>query len=106
MERLTDKLPGREKLYLHQDFLDNEESYWRIRERLLPHYRGKWVAVRAGEVVASGDTVFDVLDRVRTLGGHPYIALVGDEHRQLMIRRILPYDTSYAPERFRTVSHA
>lgn len=97
MERLTDRLPEREKARLHRDFLDNEESYWKVRERLLPRYKGKWVAVKAGHVLAEADDVFDILDRVGEVGGHPYVACVGEEHRHFVIRRIFPYDTGYQP---------
>lgn len=97
MERLTDKLPERQKARLHRDFLDNEESYWKVREGLLPRYKGKWGAVKAGQVLAEADDVFDILDRAETFGGHPYIARVGEEHRHFVIRQIFSYDTGYQP---------
>lgn len=97
MEKLTSKLSERERARLHPEFLENEDSYWRIRDSLLPRYRGKWVAVRAGDVVAEADEVFTVLDRIAEIGGHPYIALVGDEHREFKVRRVFDYDPSYQP---------
>ena len=97
MNKLTDRLPEREKAHLHRDFLANEESYWKVREDLLPRYKGKWVAVQAGNVLAEADNVFEILDRAAEAGGHPYITRVGDEHQQFMIRRIFPYDTGYQP---------
>ncbi len=97
MERLTDGLPQREKAYLPPDFLENEESYWRVRQTLLPRYQGKWVAVKVGQVVAEADGVFDILDSANKMGGHPYIARVGFEDRQFVIRRSFPYDAGYQP---------
>ena len=97
MERLTDKLPERERARVHPDFLGNEESYWKVREKLLTRCKGKWVAVKDGQVLAEADDVFDILDRAREIGGHPYIACVGEEHQQFVIRRIFPYDVRYRP---------
>jgi hypothetical protein len=88
MEKLTNRLPEQEEAHLHPDFLENEESYWRVRESLLTRYRGKWVAVRAGQVVAEADDVLTILDLVAGLDGHPYIALVGDEGREFTIRSV------------------
>jgi hypothetical protein len=96
-KKLTDDLRAQDKGHVHADFLENEESYWQVRESLLPRYRGKWVAVVAGRVVAEADTVVDILDRVASIGGHPYIALVGDERREFTVRRIFPYDMGYQP---------
>lgn len=93
MEQLTSKLLKRDKAHLHRDFLENEESYWKVRETLLQHYRGKWVAVQAGEVVAHADDVFDILDWAEKARSHPYIARVGFEDRQFVIRRVLPSES-------------
>lgn len=85
MERLTDRLPGNQKLRLDRDFLENEKSYWEVRESLLRRSRGKWVAVR--------ENLFDILDRAEEAGGHPYIARVG--HEDLAFHR--RQDNSSAP---------
>lgn len=97
MEKLSNRLPEQEKAHLHNDFLENEESYWRVRESLLSQHRGKWVAVRAGQVVAEADDVLTILDLAANLEGHPYIARVGDEGREFTIRSVFLYDRGYQP---------
>ncbi len=97
MEKLTSKLPEKQKKRLHKEFLENEKSYWEVRDALLPGCKGKWVAVRGGKVVAESTNVFDILDRAEEAGGHPYIARVGHEDMEFKIRRRFNYDTSYQP---------
>ena len=97
MEKLTDRLPGDEKKHLDRDFLENEKSYWEVRESLLQRYTGKWVAVREGAVVAEAENVFDILDRAEEAGGHPYIVRVGHEDMEFRIRRTFSYDAGYHP---------
>ena len=97
MPRLRDQLPERDKAHVHEDFLDNEESYWEVRESLLPRHRGKWVAVKAGQVLAESNDIFGILDQAEKLGGHPYITQVGFEDQPFVIRRTFPYDMSYQP---------
>lgn len=94
---ITDGLPKEEKKYLDRDFLENEKSYWEVRENLLQRYSGKWVAVREGEVVAEAENVFEILDRAEEVGGHPYIVRVGHEDMEIHIRRIFSYDADYQP---------
>lgn len=88
MDKLTDRLPARQRAHVHRDFLANEESYWMVRDSLLSSHTGKWVAVQAGKVIAEADDVFDILDRAAVIGGHPYIARVGFEERPFVIRRM------------------
>jgi predicted aspartyl protease len=97
VKRLTDDLPARERAHVHPDFLANEASYWQVRDSLLATYKGKWVAVESGRVVAEATDVLDILERVEAIGGHPYIALVGNEHRKFTVRRAFAYDLSYQP---------
>lgn len=97
MDRLTDRLPAGDRARLHPDFLLNETSYWQIRESLLPQYRGKWVAVGERKVLTASDDIFEVLDRVAGVEGHPYIARVGFEDQPFVIRRTFPYDRAYRP---------
>ena len=97
MDRLTDRLLASDRARLHPDFLLNETSYWEIRESLLLQYKGKWVAVGEGKVLAASEDIFELLDRVAGLGGHPYIARVGFEDHPFVIRRTFSYDRAYRP---------
>jgi len=60
----------------------------------LERHRGEWVAVRDGEIVADGDDVFEVLDQAHTLPGDPYVACVGEEQREFVVRTQFSYDVS------------
>jgi len=88
-----------QKKRLHKDFVENERLYWRMREQLLGQYRGQWVAIEGGRVVASGDDLFDVTDKVGKLGCHAYIARVGQEDSLVFTirRREFTYDAAYQP---------
>ncbi|MCX8103320.1 MAG: DUF5678 domain-containing protein [Candidatus Bipolaricaulota bacterium] len=96
---LTTNLPEEQKKRLHPDFVQNERDYWRMRERLIQHYQGQWVAVDQGQVVAVGHDIFDVTEQVGKLGCHAYIAKVGEEDTVVfhVRRREFAYDTSYQP---------
>jgi hypothetical protein len=97
MEKLTSRLPDRDRARLPEEFFADEDAYWRMRDALVERYRGKWVAVHRGQVVAEADGVFKILDRVKELGGHPYVACVGEEHRAFVVRRTFAYDLAYGP---------
>jgi hypothetical protein len=73
---LTQSLPATQKEHLHKDFIENERTYWRMREQLLKQYAGQWVAIHGRKVVASGNDLLDVTDEVGKLGCHAYIARV------------------------------
>src|SRR5438105_1853765 len=87
------------KRQLHAVFLANEQAYLQMRDSLLPHYRGQWVAVHAGKVIVSGPSVMEVMDRASTFGGHPFIALVGAEDAAVfrVRRHVFAYDQAYQP---------
>ncbi len=94
----TKGLPEAYKKYLHEDFLANEEHYWRIRKKLLSQYRGCWVAIHKGQVVASSKDVWEITDAVGKLGFHAYIAKVGEEDIVFKVRRQeFAYDQTYHP---------
>jgi hypothetical protein len=88
-----------EKERLHKDFVENEKIYWELREEFLKQYWGKWVAIHAGEIVATGDDLLDVTDDVGELGCHAYIALVGQEDDLVFTvrRKEFNYDVAYRP---------
>ncbi len=82
----TKNLASDQQQRLHPDFLANEQSYLQMRDQLLGQYRGQWVAVHQGKVVAAGPKLIEVMEKASTCGGHPYIALVGAE--DTVFRRI------------------
>jgi hypothetical protein len=61
-------------------YLANEQSYLKMRPTLLKQFRGKWVAVAGGKVLASGDTLRPVFDEAARVEKHPYLNLVGKEN--------------------------
>ena len=95
----TANLPDDQRQRLHSDFLANEQAYWQMRDGLLPSYRGQWVAVEAGKVVAASSDLLALADAAATAGGHPYIALVGAEDTVVFRVRsaVFSYDRTYQP---------
>ncbi len=75
----TTNLPPSQQQQLHPDFLANEQSYLQMRDQLLAQYRGQWVAVQGGRVIAAGPKLMAVMELASTSGGHAYIAFVGAE---------------------------
>jgi predicted aspartyl protease len=99
MNLLTSNLPPEQRRLLHPDFLANEQSYLRMRDSLMPTYRGQWVAIHQGVVIVAGPDLMAVTEEAANAGGHPYVAKVGDEDAVVFrIRRAeFAYDQSYAP---------
>lgn len=95
----SQNLPPAHKKHLHQDFLQNERDYWKMRDRLMQEYPGQWVAIYGGRVIANGDDLFDVTDEVGKRGCHAYIARVGEEDSLVFTirRREFDYDVTYTP---------
>jgi len=95
----TENLPRAQQRYLHKDFIENEKHYWTIRDRLLREYRGQWVAIHDGKIVASSLDIFDLVEQVGKMGGHPYIAKVGEEDSLVfkVRQRGFSYDEEYKP---------
>src|SRR5438067_9428471 len=95
----SSNLPADQRQRLHADFLANEQAYLRMRDSLLPRYRGQWVAVHNGGVIAADTNLLSVTETAAATGGHPYIALVGAEDNvQFRVRRAtFAYDQSYQP---------
>lgn len=48
----TTNLSAERRRWLHPDFLANEQHYLRMRPQLLKQYRGQWVAIHDGRVIA------------------------------------------------------
>jgi hypothetical protein len=95
----TANLPPEQKQRLHADFIANERTYLQMRDSLLSRYRGQWVAVANGKVIASGGNLLRVSEAAAAVGGHPYIALVGAEDQVVFrVRRAeFSYDPAYQP---------
>jgi hypothetical protein len=98
----TANLPPEQQQRLHADFLANERDYLRMRDQLLPRYRGQWVAVSGGQVIAADRDLLKVSEAAAASGGHPYIALVGGEDRTVFRLRL----THFAPKCFTRCSSA
>ncbi len=94
----TANLPLEQQQKVHPDFLANEKAYLSMRDALLPQYRGQWVAVQDGKVIAAGHGLLDVMGSPSD-GGHPYFALVGAEDAVVFrVRRaVFAYDQAYLP---------
>jgi len=84
---------------VHPDFLADEQAYLKMRGSLLGPYRGQWVAVRGGNVIAASASLMEVMEKASAGGGHPYIALVGAEDAAVFrVRRsVFSYDQAYQP---------
>jgi predicted aspartyl protease len=95
----TANLSGDQQQVVHSDFLADEQAYLRMRVNLLPQYRGQWVAVQGGNVIAAGTSLMAVMEKASASGGHPYIALVGAEDAVVFRARraVFAYDQAYQP---------
>jgi predicted aspartyl protease len=99
LQTQTANLPPDQQRRLHPEFLANEQGYLQMRDSLVAQYRGQWVAVHGGSVIAAGPELMEVMDRASAAAGHPYVALVGAEDAVVFrVRRVVfPYDQAYRP---------
>lgn len=79
LQTQTVNLPPDQQRRLHPEFLANEQAYLQMRDSLVAQYRGQWMAVHGGSVIAAGPELMEVMDRASVAAGHPYVALVGAE---------------------------
>jgi hypothetical protein len=95
----TTNLPQEQQQQLHPEFLANEQAYLQMRDSLLAQYRGQWVAVQGGKVIVAGPRLLEVMEKASSVGGHPYVALVGAEDEVVFrVRRaVFAYDQTYQP---------
>jgi hypothetical protein len=93
----TNNLPADQQQRVHPDSLANEREYLLLRDNLLPQYRGQWVAVQGGKVIAAGAKLMEVMDQACAFGGHPFFALVGAEDPAIfrVHRLVFAYDQAY-----------
>ena len=99
LQTQTANLPPDQQRRLHPEFLANEQAYPQMRDSLVAQYRGQWVAVHGGSVIAAGTELMAVMDRASAAAGHPYVALVGAEDAVVFrVRRVVfDYDQAYRP---------
>jgi hypothetical protein len=95
----TGNLANEQRDRVHPDFVANEQAYLKMRDGLLPLYRGQWVAVHGDRVIAAGQGLMEVMDAAAKSGGHPYIACVGAEDTVVFrVRQVaFNYDKTYRP---------
>src|SRR5437016_4298836 len=94
-------LPPEQQEWLHADFVANEQAYLQMRDSLLPCYRGQWVAVHDGCVIASSDDLLTVTEAAVVGDRHPYIARVGEEDR--LVFRVRRQEFACHPVQHRVV---
>jgi len=97
MKSLADELPPQIARQIHPDWRKNEAAYWTVRDRLLPSYRGQWVAFADGAVIAASSTPLDLFLAIQQSAQHPFVIRVGhEEDPWYRIRRAsFTYDTGY-----------
>ncbi len=82
-----------------QRFEQEEQAYWQQREELLKRYKGKWVAIVGGQVVAVGDNSGAVIREAYQKTGSTagFVAHVGCEDEVYRIRQVTTghYDRAY-----------
>ena len=95
----TANLPPEQQQRLHPDFLADEQAYLQMRPSLLAQYRGQWVVIQDGNVIAASPHLMEIMDRASAAGGHPYVARVGGEDAVVFrVRRtVFAYDQAYQP---------
>ena len=82
----------------HAGFEQDERDYWAMRDELLKHYHGKWVAVHKGRVTAAGDDFVQVTHEGSDEDGYAYCNLVGLEDQVVVTqRREYAYQEDYWP---------
>ncbi len=89
MGSLIEGLPPEVARRIHPDWRKNEVEYWAQRERLLPQYRGQWIAFANGGVIASGTSPVEVFHAAQESGQHPFVTRVGHENEPSRMRRCL-----------------
>ncbi|KPV65364.1 MAG: hypothetical protein AOA65_0226 [Candidatus Bathyarchaeota archaeon BA1] len=66
-----------------EKLLKEKEAYGELRSKLLEGFKGKWVAICNGGVVAQGDDFGEVVKRAYEVTGGEvfYVTKVGEEQR-------------------------
>src|SRR5438128_795629 len=95
MKSLADGLPPHIAQQIHPDWRKNEAAYWAVRDQLLSQYRGQWIGLAGGQVVAAGPRPVAVFHAAHQAAKHPYIICVGREEQPYRMRRAM-VDVAYA----------
>jgi len=99
-KRIVPRLPKSLRDAMSNEYLANEAEYWKIRNRLMAQYQGKWVAFHKGRVISCSDDFVSVMDEAGRNGcPMAYIDQVGQEGMmEFRSRRVtFRYDQSYVP---------
>ena len=72
---------------IQEGFDADKETYWSMRDELLAKYRGKWIAVHKGRVVAVGDDPVSIMDEAICEDGYAYTNKVGEEEKIIVRKR-------------------
>ena len=72
----------------YNKFAKEWEAYWRIRNQILEEYKGRYVAVCDGKIVAFGSTLNEAASSAQKKHGKKaiYVTKVGEEFIPLVIR--------------------
>src|SRR5262245_34633444 len=99
MKSLADELPPEIAREIAPEWRANEAEYWRVRDRLMAQYEGRWIGFADGKVIASGSSAVHVFDAAEEAAAHPFVTCVGREFEPTRIRRAtFAHDITYAPE--------
>ena len=86
--------------FLPEEFKRDEQDYWQRRNNLLSDYEGKWIAFHNKEIIASGDSIYEVTFlALQKSNSCAYITKVGEEDK-LMVkvrRQEFGYNLNYQP---------
>jgi hypothetical protein len=84
---------------VERGFEQDRQDYWAMRDELLMKYRGKWVAVHRGRVVAASDDPLSIMEQALAEDGYAYTNKVGEEDKIVVRQRRVsfPYDNTYSP---------
>ena len=66
---------------IDEGFKRDEQDYWNMRSELLKKYKGKWVAIHKGRVVAFSDDIIEIIQEALTEDGYAYTNKVGEEDK-------------------------
>jgi hypothetical protein len=87
MNSLADALPPEIAQKIHPDWRKNEAAYGAVRDQLLGHYQGQWIAFADGAVIAAHKTSLEVLHTPGVVEQHAFVTCVGREDEPYRIRR-------------------
>lgn len=95
----SSKMVGTQRQNLHPEFLENESSYWKMRDEFLSTHQGRWIAYdQKRGILSTADSFLEIGQQIFDIEGHPYVVCVGKEDDLVVkTRRIFLYDSTYTP---------